>query len=272
MTPRIRERPAYAPGPRRSASHARRTDPVQRRPVSAALTAPGPAPAFEARRDHRDPSNFPFDLPEPADDVDRFTVRLPPGQRFAIADIVFDHLSPLAEARFEHLPNRGDRGEVEVAVHWSHAPYGRVAYTLRVHASADGAPPRLTVPESSPGADQRTKALLAQGAEISVEVRGDNAGRLKAALEATGRTRSQTLVQAQEVVTITVIAGVVIAAIMAACVIIGLLVVYRIVSDAMEKGYDVEDTKFTGAVGSGEHRSQQTMVFNLKKRQPSAPG
>ncbi|MGZ9098165.1 MAG: hypothetical protein ACXW3O_00550 [Brevundimonas sp.] len=244
------------------------TRPVTARPgVTVALTVVPAAPVAEERRTHRDPSNFPIDLPEAGRGEDRIRVQLPPGTRFALADLEIGELSPLADLEITDLPARGSEGSVEIGIRWSHAPYGRIAYTLKVYANADGRPPAVTVVDGSTGFAQRSRALIRQDAPVTVEVRGPLADGLRLALERAAPDAAPA--RASEAITIGVIAivaGIGIAALGAVLIAVGLFVFYNLVQEAMRRDYDVEDTGFRAAVGEGTSRTEQAMVFNLKRR------
>lgn len=232
-----------------------------------ALTVVPPAPVVEERRTHRDPANFPIDLPEPGSGTDRFRIRIPPGLRFALVDLEVGELSPLADLEITGVPSRGAEGEVEVAVRWSHAPYGRISYSVKVYANAEGRPPPMVLVDGSPGFAQRSKALIGQDAPVSVEVRGAKADALRIAVEraAAPETPSRAMF---DPVTIAIVAlgGIGIAALGAILIALGLFVFYSLVQQAMQHEYDIQDTGFKAAMGEGESRTEQAMIFNLKKR------
>lgn len=231
------------------------------------LTVVPPAPVAEERRIHRDPNNFPVNLPEPGSGTDRFRIHIPPGLRFALVDLDVGELSPLADLEITGIPALGAEGEVEIAVRWSHAPYGAVAYTLKVYANAEGRPPTVLLVDGSTGFAQRSKALIRQDAPVSVEVRGLKADALRVAVEraAAPETPSRAMF---EPVTIAIVAlgAIGIAALGAILIALGLFVFYSLVQQAMQKEYDIQDTGFKAGMGEGESRTEQAMVFNLKKR------
>jgi hypothetical protein len=231
------------------------------------LTVVPPAPVAEERRTHRDPNNFPVNLPEPGSGIDRFRIRIPAGLRFALVDLDVSELSPLADLEIIGIPAPGAEGEVEIAVRWSHAPYGGIAYTLKVYANPEARPPVVLLVDGSTGFAQRSRALIRQDAPISVEVRGMKADALRVAVEraAAPETPSRAMF---EPVTIAIVAlgAIGIAALGAILIALGLFVFYSLVQQAMQKEYDIQDTGFKAAMGEGESRTEQAMVFNLKKR------
>lgn len=231
------------------------------------LTLVPPAPVAEERRTHRDPNNFPINLPEPGSGTDRFRIRIPPGLRFALVDLDVGELSPLADLEITDIPALGAEGEVEIAVRWSHAPYGGIAYTLKVYANAEARPPAMLLVDGSTGFAQRSKALIRQDAPITVEVRGMKADALKIAVERAAAPGAPSRAMFEPVtIAIVALGAIGIAALGAILIALGLFVFYSLVQQAMQKEYDIQDTGFKAGMGEGESRTEQAMVFNLKKR------
>lgn len=209
-------------------------------------------------RSHEDPANFPINLPEPGSGTDQFSVTIPQGLQLAHVDIEFQDLTLLAKAGILSPPARGSTGNQRIHVRWSHPPYGKVAYRLRVWASTDGTSQPVMVDHDETGFEIRSKLLLAQSVPVNARVVGQKAAMLNNAIEA---QRGSAAAQTQELIT----AAVIIVLILAAVVVVGMIVLYAVLHKAMEDGYDVEDTKYKAAVGEGETRQEHEMVFNLRK-------
>ena len=216
---------------------------------------------LEEIREYEDPSNFPVNLPEPGRGEDSFNLTIPEGMKFAHVDVEFLDLSPMAEAEVTQQPERGATGSGRIVVRWAHPPYGKVKYRVRAYVSRDGRSRPVRVLNESPGYDNRARALIRQDVPVEFIVRGDNARLLNDAIQRLRTEQGQAPAQSQEVIT----TAVVITLIIAAVVVIGMVVLYVILHEAMERGYDVEDTKYKAAVGSGETRQEHELAFNLTK-------
>ena len=48
-----------------------------------------------------------------------------------------------------------------------------------------------------------------------------------------------------------------------AVVMLGFMMLYAVLTQAMNKGYDVKDTKYKAVTGEGESRQEHEMLFNL---------
>ena len=62
--------------------------------------------------------------------------------------------------------------------------------------------------------------------------------------------------------------AVVITLIIAAVVVIGMVVLYVSLHEAMERRCDIEATRYKAAVGSGETRKEHELAFNLTRPGP----
>lgn len=213
------------------------------------------------QREYTDPSNFPVNLPEPGGSVDQFELVIPQGLQFSYVDIKFVELSPLAKAEIIQSPQQGATGRQVIKVRWTHPPYGKITYLLRAYASLDGQPEKVRVLNDSPGFDLRTKTLVKQNVPVEYIIRGNKAKLLDEAMRQLKREDGSPATQTQAIIT----TAVVIALIVAAVVVVGMLVLYGILHEAMERGYDVKDTKYKAAVGEGASRQEHEMVFNLDK-------
>ncbi|MBT8440052.1 MAG: N-acetylmuramoyl-L-alanine amidase, partial [Gammaproteobacteria bacterium] len=249
---------------------------TQMPPVISAQLAPEPSPhsetdaesieqqqVLEETREYEDPSNFPVNLPEPGRGEDSFNVTIPEGMQFAHVDVEFLELSTMAKAEVTHMPQRGATGSGRIVVQWSHPPYGNVRYRVRAYVSLDGSSRTVRVLNESPGYDLRTKALIRQDVPVEYIVSGNKAKLLNDAIQKLKREQGQAPAPAQSQAVITT--AVVIALIIAAVVVVGMIVLYVILHEAMERGYDIEDTKYKAEVGSGETRQEHELAFNLTK-------
>jgi len=168
-----------------------------------------------------------------------------------------------APSRRPQRPIRGATGRQRAVVKWSHPPYGKMTYRLRAIASPNGQSGATLIEEGPPGVEDRMKLLLDQDVPISVLVRGPRARMLYEAIrqkqqEQKGEQRAVAMVEP-----ITIVAGIAIVMVIAAVIMLGFMVLYAVLTDAMSKGYDVKDTKYKAAAGEGESRQEHKLVFNL---------
>jgi hypothetical protein len=231
---------------------------------AAVLEASSAAPesahvALDEARTHEDPAKFPA-LPSFGGGEDVFEAAIPDGMKLAHVDIATLEASPLARAELQSVPKRGSTGKVRIVVRWSHAPYGKIRYRIGVIASAGGLSPSVPVEHGTPGFEDRMKLLLAQDVPVDLVFRGETAERLNGAIEKLKRERGAgEEARTQEFIT----AGVVITLIIAAAVVIGLIAVVGLFQMAMEKGYDIRNSKFKAAAGEGPSRIEQELELNL---------
>lgn len=217
---------------------------------------------LEEERLHEDHSQFPVNLPEPGKGEDRFTLNIPEGMQFAHLDIEYLDRSPLASVEVMQQPTRGTQGSQQVVLKWSHPPYGKVQYRVRAYASADGSSTPVRVEEGANGADDRLKLLIEQDVPVQMVVKGRRARML---YEAIRRAEQQQPQSRATVEPITIVAGVAIVVVIAAVVMLGFMMLYAVLTQAMNKGYDVEDTSYTAAAGEGATRQEHELLFNLTK-------
>lgn len=112
--------------------------------------------------------------------------------------------------------------------------------------------------------DDVKSTLIAQR-PLAIVVRGRKAKMIYDALRQRGaRSETHGLSTAQVVgVDDAIIIGLVIAVIAAVVIGLGLLIFGGIIFEAMNRGYEVKDTKYKAATGQGETRQEHEMVFNL---------
>ena len=102
-------------------------------------------------------------------------------------------------------------------------------------------------------------ALVDQDADLEMLVKGARAKMLYDAVQKAQREQAQT----QPSEAILIISGLAIAVILAAVVMLGFMMLYAVLTQAMNKGYDVKDTKYKAVTGEGESRQEHEMLFNL---------
>jgi N-acetylmuramoyl-L-alanine amidase len=226
----------------------------------------------EATREHADPKNFPIDLPEPGKGTDTISITIPKNLRFSRWEIEVLASSAGAGCKVAQAPKAGAEGEQKISVDWWHLPYGKINYKLKAYASPDGSSEAPTVVYDSKGWTEQARNQLQQGQGVNFAVRGEKAKLLYEALK-----KREANAQGAEAVARPLIAGVddaiiiggivavVIAAIIAACIALGMLTLGAILKMAMDKGYDVKDTKYKAAAGEGEKRQEHELAFNLFK-------
>jgi hypothetical protein len=216
---------------------------------------------IEEERDYEDPSQFPANLPEPGSGQDRFTLSIPQGMRFAHVDIEYLDRSTLADVNILSKPQRGAEGTQQIVLAWSHPPYGRLRYRVRAYASADGSSAPVRVEEAAVGADDRLKLLIEQDVPVQLVVKGNRARMLYEAIQ---RAQNQQP-KSQQAEAITIVAGLAIVVVIAAVVMLGFMMLYAILTQALNKGYDIEDTRYKAAGGEGASKQEHELLFNLKK-------
>ncbi len=216
---------------------------------------------LDQRKSYEDPSQFPINLPEAGSGDDRFTIDIPEGLQFAHVDIEFSERGTLASAEVTQRPARGASGRQEIVVSWSHPPYSKIAYRIRAYASANGQSAPVRVSEGDAGAEDRLKLLVAQEVPVELLVTGTRAKLLYEALRRAQREQPQS--EAAEAVTI--IAALAIVVVIAAVAMLGFMMLYAVLTQAMNKGYDVRDTKYKMGGGEGATRQEHELLFNLTK-------
>jgi N-acetylmuramoyl-L-alanine amidase len=224
---------------------------------------------YSQERAHADPPNFPINLPEPGKGSDSHTFDVPAGLLFSRWQMEVLADSPGAGYQVKNSPPAGAQGANQIQVEWWHLPYGRIKYRLTVYASPDGSAAPEPVSVDGPGWQARAKDQIQQGIPLSLAVHGENARRIYSAMRQRQAQEREPVVEAQEPITIFTV--VLVLGVIAAIVIaLGMLVFGALLYNAMEKGYDVKDTQYSAAAGSGETRQEHTLLFNLIKRPAGA--
>jgi hypothetical protein len=116
---------------------------------------------------------------------------------------------------------------------------------------------------------EKAKDQISQGVPVQMAVKGDKA---KMIYEAMLKHQTQQAKQAGaggiaialEPITIITVAlvGIVIFGILVA---LGLLTLGAIIKMALDKGYDIKDTKYKAGVGGGQLRQDHEIAFNIAK-------
>lgn len=196
---------------------------------------------------------------------------MPAGRRLALIDLASTDATPMAGAELRDPPPPGSTGRLRIRVAWSHpVPLGSVTFRLRVHASADGSAPPVTVPIGEPGADRRMRAIFEQEGKVDLAVAGplaelfrdqilDRGGRLELPQDQDAGVVS---VPTGTVVAVVAISLAVIAAI---CIALGLAAFGAVLLFAMSKGYNIDDAGYKVAVGEGQSRQEHQMVFKIRQ-------
>lgn len=224
---------------------------------------------YDEVREHIDPSNFPIDIPEPGRGDEVHRARIPAGLKFSRWEVRYIEASPGVGHEISRQPQRGSSGNATLGLKWWHLPYGKLRYRVRLYASPDGTP---GVPESmtvgDPGYETWIREQISQDAPAQIKIKGEDAKRVHELLQQrmaeTEPAPGSPPVGRQLVATIVIIA--IIAAIV---IVIGMAVLAVILYEAMERDYDIEDTKYKAAVGSGETKQEHELAFNLTKPRPA---
>lgn len=233
---------------------------------------------YEATREHEDPQNFPINLPEPGEGQDAHQLNVPDGLKFSRWEVEVLASSAGAGYRVAQSPARGAEGRQTLGVAWWHPPYGKVHYRLRAFASPDGAGSARPILYDSPGWMERAKDQLAQGQGVNVALRGERARQVYQALSrhesarvqpvARGRGNGLSAAQDMGVVsgpTVVLVLGIAAAVVAVILIGLGMLTFGALLKFAMDKGYDIKDTKYKAAAGQGEGRQEHELNFNLFK-------
>jgi N-acetylmuramoyl-L-alanine amidase len=217
---------------------------------------------YNAPRDHRDPPNL---LPEPDRGQDVHTITIPTGQQFSRWEVDVENTSPRSGYRIISSPQAGAAGSQQVTVEWWFGPYGRITYRLRAYASPDGRSNPTPIIEGQTGWTDKVRDQMQQGLPITLGVRGPQAQALQAAVEqhpdarSVGNlTRSMDggVISGPVIIAIVVVIAIVIA--------LGMITIGALLKQAMDQGYDVQDTRYKAAAGSGETRQEHEFLFNLR--------
>lgn len=229
----------------------------------------------EAEKEHADPKNFPIDLPEPGKGADVFKIAVPKGLKFSRWEVEVTALSAGAGYKIAEAPKAGAEGSSKIVVEWWHLPYGKIDYKLKAYASPDGkSAASEKIVFDSPGWMEKAKDQLKQGLPMSLAVKGEKAKQIYEAIQKhqAGNQSKQAggISIAMEPITITVVVlvGIVIFGILVA---LGLLTLGAIIKMALDKGYNVKDTKYKAGVGEGQLRQDHEIAFNITKPEKTAP-
>ena len=222
---------------------------------------------------HNDPPNRLINLPEPGNGQDLHEFEIPDGLRFSRWEVEVIELSTGAGYAVNNPPEAGVTGRQMIQIDWSHLPYGTVHYRLSVYASTDGRPSTARIVLDQEHWLSQAKDQVAQGVPIDVVIQGPKAKLLYEAIrERQADTGQGTMTEAfyapgTETAVIVAITSISIALVLSLVVVIGMVTFALLLRDAMEKGYDIADTKYTVKTGEGESRQEHEMVFNLSRPQ-----
>lgn len=234
---------------------------------SLSLAANGEHVIYEAESEHQDPENIPINLPEPDSGVDTHPINIPANLKVSRWEVEILAETPGASYKVTSAPAGGATGQHRLQVSWSYPPYGRIKYRLRVFASPDGSTEPATIIYDSPHWIQRAQDQIDQGVPVNLKVKGVKAKLIHEAIQRRQGIQTQGVARALiEPVTMTIAIVVIIAIV----VVIGMMLFAGLMRTAMDKGYDINDTRYSTDVGEGQHRQKHEMVFNLKRPQDNA--
>lgn len=225
------------------------------------------AVVLDVRRSFQAPEGF-LQVPRLQTGSEAFDIVVPDGLQLALVDLALTDAPPLTSADITQQPARGAVGLQQVTVRWSYpVPFGRVAFRLRVHATADGTPPPVTVILTEPASERRMRALIAQDCPVDLGVEGalvqvfhDQILSRGGSIAALARPMDGGIISGPTAVVVISLA--VIAAI---CVLVGFAAFAAVVIIAINKGYNVDNAGYKVAVGEGTSRQEHQMLFNLRK-------
>jgi N-acetylmuramoyl-L-alanine amidase len=230
-------------------------------------------------KEHSDPKNFPIDLPEANNGTDKFSIEIPRGLKLSRWEVEVLEISSGASYKVVKFPPPKSIGNQQIHIEWNHLPYGKINYKLKVYASADGNGTPEKIYFNSSGWMEKAKDQISQGVPIQLAVKGEKAKQIYEALRKKQSENAQqnsyedySIAMVDPVITPTVIiVGILaIGAIILAVLGVATFLIFKeIITKAMEKGYDIKDTKFKTSVGGGELKQDNEIVFNLLKPKES---
>lgn len=227
----------------------------------------------EISKQHSDAKNFPIDLPEPGKGTDTFQISIPKDLKLSRWEVEVTAISTGAGYKVAQSPKSGAEGTQQISVDWWHLPYGKINYKFIAYASPDGKSSAVEkIVFEKAGWMEKAKDQIAQENGLQLVVKGKKAKQIYEAMKKhqakQGKNPQQMefddVATAMEPVTITVVilVGIVIFGILVA---LGLLTLGAIIKMALDKGYNVKDTKFKAGVGEGQLRQDHELAFNLTK-------
>jgi len=223
----------------------------------------------EVTKEHSDPKNFPIDLPEPAKGTDVIKFTIPKGLKFSRWEVEVLATSAGAGYKVPDAPQLGIEGSHKISVDWWYLPYGKINYKLKIFASPDGSTSGGKITFDSAGWMEKAKDQITQGVPLKLAVKGDKAKDIYNAMQKhqDAKTKPAGLDDASvamEPITITIVilVGVVIFGILVA---LGLLTLGAIIKMALDKGYNVKDTKYKAGLGEGQLKQDHEIAFNLTR-------
>ena len=223
----------------------------------------------EFTREHSDPKNFPIDLPEFGGGTDKFSVEIPNGLKLSRWEVEVLESSTGAGYKVVKYPNPKSEGKQEIHIEWNHLPYGKIHYKLKIYASPDGSGTPEKIYFDSSGWMDKSKDQILQGIPFQLAVKGEKAKKIYEALrkkqgENAQQTSYENYSDAMEPITITVVVlvGIIVFAVLVA---LGFVTLAAIIKMALDKGYNVKDTKFKAGIGEGQLRQDHELAFNITK-------
>src|SRR5262249_24043445 len=141
----------------------------------------------------------------------------------------------------------------------------------RAFGSPDGASAPPPVMYGAPGWEERAKQQVDQGIPLSVAVRGDKVRPLyevlKAKVPESGKAQEYARAQVAGVDDAIILAGIgaVVMVLLGILAAFGLAVVAAVIKMAVDKGYNVNDSKFKFGEGDGTSRQDDEVTFNLSQ-------
>lgn len=225
----------------------------------------------EVSKEHADPKNFPIDLPEMGKGTDTISISIPQNLKFSRWEIEVLAMSTGAGYKVSQSPKAGAEGVHQITIDWWHLPYGKINYKFKAYASRDGrsaATEKIVFDKA--GWMENAKDQIAQGVPLQLAVKGDKAKLIYEAIQKYqasqkgNQASADGVAIAMEPITITVVilVGIVIFGILVA---LGLFTLGAIIKMALDKGYNVKDTKYKAAVGEGQTKQEHEIAFNISK-------
>lgn len=218
----------------------------------------------EFTKEHSDPKNFPIDLPEFGGGTDIFPVEIPNGLKLSRWEVEVLESSTGARYKVVKFPSPKSEGKQEIHIEWNHLPYGKIHYKLKVYASPDGSGTPEKIYFDSSGWMEKSKDRILQGIPFELAVKGEKAKKIYEALR---KKQSENARQSsyEDYSTAMFAPAIIIAGIIAAVIALGFLTLGAIIKMALDKGYDVKDTKYKAGAGEGQSRQEHEIAFNITR-------
>jgi N-acetylmuramoyl-L-alanine amidase len=226
----------------------------------------------EVVKEHEEKFKFAVELPKISKETDVITFEIPNGLKMSYWEVEVLATSTGAGYKVIKFPPPKSEGKQSIHIEWNHLPYGKINYKFKAYASPDGIATPKKIYFNSSRWLEKSKDQITQGVPLSLAVKGEKAKQIYRAIQKHQAKQTDKAQQssyedystAMEPITITVVVlvGLVIFGIL---VVLGMLTLGAIIKMALDKGYNVKDTKYKAGVGEGATRQDHEIAFNITK-------